>query len=388
MTKIVLNTSAIIFLCASFLIHEYNDSFKIKNRNNNSYALVASVAKKINGEEKWGVIDHNEKTIIPFEYDYIGHFRGCYTIVLKNEHGKLKNAVIDVRNEIIFSFVPNEDIGYSDIIENKWVLYATNIADDMRMGMVDINGRDILTNEFTMLFRGGSSNSIIYMKEREMGILEIDKGTVKKILYGNFTFIEHSHEDIYIVCMREKGRNRCGYMGLDGLWVIKPRYRRAFQFREGRAYVEYVENGIIKRAIIDEKGDKIYIFNKGERCCSLKDCYYSSGLLPICQDDGGIKYVDKQGKTRLEFKEALSGYPFSEGVSLIFFDEGFTYINREGKRLTDTYYDGASSFQNGYAAVLHSGKWGYINNEGRFHIPYTYNNARLFVKVPKRCFSK
>ena len=68
------------------------------------------------------------------------------------------------------------------------------------------------------------------------------------------------------------------------------------------------------------------------------------------------------------------------GLALAQKDNKWGYIDKDGRTVIDFIYDGASSFsENGLAAVFTGGKYGYIDKNGKKVIPFEYTNAGKFA---------
>lgn len=94
--------------------------------------------------------------------------------------------------------------------------------------------------------------------------------------------------------------------------------------------------------------------------------------------------VDKEGKAKGDKKYndvIMDDDGFCSNQKCIFVKENKEYrlINTKGKRIGKLSFDDAKAFsEDGYAAVCHEGKWGFVNTEGELVIDYTYEDAQSF----------
>ena len=94
--------------------------------------------------------------------------------------------------------------------------------------------------------------------------------------------------------------------------------------------------------------------------------------------------VDKDGKVKGDRKYdgvITDESGFCSNQKCIFVKEKKEYhlINTKEKRIGKLSFDDAKAFpEEGYAAVCHDGKWGFVDAEGELVIDYTYENAESF----------
>lgn len=133
-----------------------------------------------------------------------------------------------------------------------------------------------------------------------------------------------------------------GYINHSGKWVVKPIYKGAWSFAQGRGRIRVL--------------------------------------------DGKYGYVDTLGLLVIDtFWD--EGADFSEGIALVRKDNRFQYIDRKGKLITPDSWDMAFSFKNLYARVSNGGWWGLIDHRGKLIIPAQYDgmgqieNNRIPVQI-------
>lgn len=111
---------------------------------------------------------------------------------------------------------------------------------------------------------------------------------------------------------------------------------------------------------------------------------FAEGLAAVKTDDG-FQFIDHDGKPVTDARFA-SAEPFSEGFALVSTiasasdsrSVGVFFIGRTGIPLSGDVYSAAFSFREGLAPVLSGGKWGYIDRSGRIVIEPQFEAASQF----------
>ncbi len=187
-----------------------------------------------------------------------------------------------------------------------------------------------------------------------------------------------------------KINNKCGFIDPKGRFSIQPKYEYAGNFSEGLAGVSINE----KYGFIDTKGNLV-IDLKYNRI----DEGFSEGLASI-KDNIGHAYIDKRGEIifRINHK-ALFAYKFVDDRAMIrlnLFE--WICIDKKGNRLNEAIFLAANNFSEGLASVMvngslvmaeedldkgmtmqMNGKWGFIDNSGKFVIEPKYDEATSFI---------
>ena len=197
--------------------------------------------------------------------------------------------------------------------------------------------------------------------------------------------------------------DQCGYINVQGEWVILPRFDSASDF---------AANGL---AAARENGKSGYINTQGEWVIPPK--FYSTqpfadnGLAEVYEEkDGKPRYINAKGKwvTRSEWGWYISGGDVPIPMPIRFSSNGlaaakgnwgytieqaelksrqqrsgesmkFGYINAKGKWVIPPRFDHASNFAaNGLASAGKNGKSGYINAQGKWVIPPKFDTAGHF----------
>lgn len=212
--------------------------------------------------------------------------------------------------------------------------------------------------------------------------------------------------------------NIYGYVGVDGEWVIKPRFKRTFDFSgsDNRAVVVDAATG--RYGLIDEKGNwvaeplylsmddsvsmglvaaqdaSIYLWGYLDQSGNwaippqyAKADRFSENNLAAVKDveSGSYGCIDNHGNWVIEAKFARigsysqNGYaPAKDSATNL-----FGYIDTQGTWIIEPQFGLANSFDNelGYAGVkdASTGLWGYIDQEGEWLIEPRFGAAYGFT---------
>lgn len=158
-----------------------------------------------------------------------------------------------------------------------------------------------------------------------------------------------------------------GFIDKTGRFVIEPPLGAVFSFYDGRAWTG--KDG--KNGFIDRTGN----FTAIDFTLSDAPGKFSEGLARV-STGGDDAFIDSSGKlvTR-KFDYALD---FSQGLSAVFIDRKWGYIDKTGKFVIEPQFEQADSFSQGLAVVKTGNKWGYIDRTGKFVIEPKFDEARSF----------
>jgi hypothetical protein len=135
---------------------------------------------------------------------------------------------------------------------------------------------------------------------------------------------------------------RWGFIDANGKVVIEPRFRRAYDFEDGLAWV---------------------------------------------QTDKGVVYINAEGKAVFAPPDHARMRQFSEGLAAFELKDKWGFLNRQGKVIVQPKYDDVSRFSEGLAAVnvgaisigfprpdtRRGGRWGFIDKMGRLVVPIRFD---------------
>ncbi len=235
---------------------------------------------------KYGFIDESGHAVIKPRYDFAHHFsEGLAAVLIGKSWGYIGPA-----GEI--KIQPTFRQAY--VFSNGRAFVTSN---DNRTGFIDTSGNFITAENYAKRETSPSLPESLYASEPD------ENGLI-------------------------------GFMNLDGVPVIPPRFTDASEFSEGLAAVREKE----RWGYINEKGEWV--------------------LTPT-------------------YKNAAE---FSDGRAAVELENGYTFIDRDGNPLFDKRYSGLGMYtaDKTPAADLHSKKWGFINAAGDFVIEPRYDGPNYF----------
>lgn len=350
-------------------------------------------------------------------YEKVGDFHEGLAMVVNN--GK-----VGVINKMGIEVVPckyDEKYSYRDFSEGFAVVFKGAYC-----GYIDKSGKEI-----TKLVYADANNfkegMALVTKAGKKGFID---NTGKEVIPPSYDYAHDFSEGLAAVCKNDKW----GYIDKSGKEVISLSYSGAGDYSEGLAAVSNGEKcGYIDKSgkiiipfkflsgepfsegiaqvytngnfYIDKTGDKISEeywvtspFKDGMAVVSRDSKFWlinrsgetltipggieslSEGLFLIYKDNG--KYIaDKNGKQMYSFKYDDAVYPhmFKEGYLIVQKGDGYGFIDTNGKELVPCVYEEASPFSDGLAVVKSGGVIGVINKEGES--TYDYSSETIKTRI-------
>lgn len=163
----------------------------------------------------------------------------------------------------------------------------------------------------------------------------------------------HFYESRAIV----SGKERQGYIDLNGHLVIDTVFDVAFNFKEGRAKVKL--DG--KYGFIDQQGRVIGEIKYDQAC------YFYDGMAQVIQNDK-CGYINLEGEEIIplvyDYWQGELYSSFHNSLVRVRINEKFGILDKKGNAITPVKYDDILPFYNKYAIVLLNDKMGLIDEEG------------------------
>ena len=191
---------------------------------------------RLNG--KWGIIDWNNRIIIPFEYDRISEeFTGERFIVARDGLRGLAN-----KHGIIFQ--PKYPQIEPELILDRYIqINDGNTIDSLkRYGLIDTSGKLVLPTIYNDIsVNRAFGNLIILTKDNMCGIFSTTAGKIilpleytpasgRLILkFSGDKYLEL--ENMTCVFLRKKGK--VGWLDKNGKWIFKPKYNLLIEVSRG-----------------------------------------------------------------------------------------------------------------------------------------------------------
>jgi hypothetical protein len=335
----------------------------------------------------WGFVDTAGKEIIPQEYSFANDFINDIAIVQKNN----KWGFIDVKNKKLLDFKyddiefltnTNEQILRLYINQNKWGLIDTlgnaiipvvyedigeanegfvPVKKNGLWGFTDQNGKLIIPCQYEAA-KGFHQGLAAVRKNRKWGYINSFNNIMIPLNYKSVGDFKNG-----LAWFRES--YKYGYIESSGKVIIKAQFDKTENFEDNIARVK-TENGW---GIIDKTGNFIlrpkyeYISNFNE---------FDLAVIKI----GTNKYsfIDREG-IRVTTKRFRKVSVFREGLAGVQLNDNWGFIDSLGQIVISPKYKRISSFHSGLAAAkLSNNKWGYINKTGKLVIEAEFSKCLNF----------
>ena len=329
---------------------------------------------KIQKEGKYGLINLEEKEILPAGYDEITELPGVENTILiskdgnygiVNEEGKI---IIEPQYAEITNFGEEANAGF--IVKNS----------EGKYGLIDITNNKVLETKYDKISK--THNGDYYV---------VTEGGTQKVVKKDGTESLSTENEIISILKNTEGviyktsENKYGIMNLSGENIIEANYDELEEAKTGM-FIAKKDN---KYGIIDEKNETKLDFNNQSIIYNEKGDFYITedenynnkilnnnyetkleGILTDIDDEKG--YIElKQGEEykyyNFKFEEQKEEDIFTNNTLFVDKKDGkYGLIDKKGKTVVEYIYDDIIR-QNefGYVAVKKDGKWGAIDRSGK-----------------------
>src|SRR5690554_6370261 len=267
---------------------------------------------------KYGVLDANLNTVLPFIYNNIDTYQKPYYVY----HEEKGTAIFDDDFIELFPF-KYKFVRYITQPYNGY-LYTTK---EGFSGLVGIKGKHII-EEKPFYIRPISKNLFaVNVKNNRYNtksfyLMDEDLNKVQDFTFDSFRFITPE-----IILFNDR---KSGLMDTKGTVILPAEYNSIVYYEENKVFIVKISQ------------------------------YGATGML------------DKDLKTiiPIEYDEIKAGK--NSDLFLISKDKKHGFVNAKGKIVIDMIYDVADVFSEGLAPVVKDGKWGCINEQGEVVIDYRF----------------
>lgn len=292
-----------------------------------------------NGKE--GMIDGNNKIIIPFEYSNIGKFYnvGAYNMAWVEQDGKYGIYNIDGTViqpwDIEKAYVMNENSGTSYLTFDDFPDPSTPYIHIVVNGMTGVlSGK---TYKTVIPCKYGYISPVInerafYKANNKWGIMDIQNNSIQEAIYNKikinnnmlseaFTPDGTFHDNMYVFIGDKQGM-------ID---------------KNGKAFipVKYDSLGVFSENMIVAKCGNLYgyINSNGEECIPLTYSHadnFSEGLAAVKNEKGKYLFIDASGVMVIKPHEYDRVGHFQNGTCKVYRKDKVWEIDREGKKVKDS----------------------------------------------------
>ncbi len=276
---------------------------------------------------KYGVLDADLKTVLPFDYNNIDTYRKPHYAY----HEEKGTAIFDENFKELFPF-KYQTVRY---ITNPYHAYWY-LTKDGFSGVVNKRGKQIIEEKPFWIEPISPNLFAVRVKidkhknyaTAPYYLMDKDLNKINDFSFNFFQFL--TPQVILFSKNRTVSNNRIGLMDTEGTILLPAEYNRIMYDDENEAYIIKVSQ------------------------------YGATGML------------NKDLKTiiPIEYDEIKAGK--NSDLFLISKDKKYGFVNAKGEIVIDMIYDGADVFSEGLAPVLKDGKWGFINEKGKVVIDFQF----------------
>ena len=304
-----------------------------------SYSKDAPMRATYNGKE--GMIDGNNKIIIPFEYSNIGKFYnvGAYNMAWVEQDGKYGIYNIDGTViqpwDIEKAYVMNENSGTTYLTFDDFPDSSTPYIHIVGNGMTGVlSGK---TYKTVIPCKYGYISPIInerafYKANNKWGIMDIQNNSIQDAIYDKIKINNNWLSDAFTT----EG------IFQDNMYVFIGD-KQGMIDKNGKAFipVKYDSLGVFSENMIVAKCGNLYgyINSNGEECIPLTYSHadnFSEGLTAVKNEKGKYLFIDASGVMVIKPHEYDRVGHFQNGTCKVYRKDKVWEIDREGKKVKDS----------------------------------------------------
>lgn len=301
-----------------------------------SYSKDAPMRATYNGKE--GMIDGNNKIIIPFEYSNIGKFYnvGAYNMAWVEQDGKYGIYNIDGTViqpwDIEKAYVMNENSGTTYLTFDDFPDPSTPYIHIVVNGMTGVlSGK---TYKTVIPCKYGYISPVInerafYKANNKWGIMDIQNNSIQDAIYDKIKINNNWLSDAFTT----EG------IFQDNMYVFIGD-KQGMIDKNGKAFipVKYDSLGVFSENMIVVKCGNLYgyINSNGEECIPLKYSHadnFSEGLAAVKNEKGKYLFIDASGVMVIKPHEYDRVGQFQNGTCKVYRKDKVWEIDREGKKV-------------------------------------------------------
>ena len=304
-----------------------------------SYSKDALMRATYNGKE--GMIDGNNKIIIPFEYSNIGKFYnvGAYNMAWVEQDGKYGIYNIDGTViqpwDIEKAYVMNENSGTTYLTFDDFPDPSTPYIHIVVNGMTGVlSGK---TYKTVIPCKYGYISPVInerafYKANNKWGIMDIQNNSIQDAIYDKIKINNNWLSDAFTT----EG------IFQDNMYVFIGD-KQGMIDKNGKAFipVKYDSLGVFSENMIVAKCGNLYgyINSNGEECIPLTYSHadnFSEGLAAVKNEKGKYLFIDASGVMVIKPHEYDRVGHFQNGTCKVYRKDKVWEIDREGKKVKDS----------------------------------------------------
>ncbi len=308
---------------------------------------------QVQKNQLWGYIDLTGEVAIPMLFEYAGDFsEGLAPAMQGGKWGYIDEAgdfVIEPKYPLCWPFAEGRAI----------------VETGEAVGAVDRRGDWVVTPEYDEASAGFSEGIAFFARDGRYACVDLHGQAITPCRFESWSDFSEG-----LASTRETLGGPSCYIGRDGRVAIARRFRVAYSFSEGLAFIQTLDGefGFVDHSggLAIAYGDMTYV-GMGE---------FSEGVAPVrlpdsedLSEDRPCIFIDHQGRQAVP-GEFYSACQFSDGMACVRMerDGPWGYIDRTGGFRVAPRFGGGDLFRHGVARVARFGasgdEFGWINCDG------------------------
>ena len=288
---------------------------------------------------KKGMIDSQNKIIIPFEYSKVGnpcHTSNGYSIIWVEKDGKLgiynddgkELQPCDIDKAYILTEYNSIELSYTDCPSTDYIYIVRN-------GLTGLISGSTFETIIPCMYEHLSpikSNKAFYKVNGKWGIIDTSNKTIQLAIYDNVeidgsTLSEQKMPSMAFQSnMYVRNNGKVGMLKANGEDFIPVKYDSLGMYSDNMLVAKVGD----KYGFLNEEGKESvpFVYSQAHN--------YSEGLAAVVNENGKYLFIDKSGNVTIKPKEYDRVDNFQNGTCKVYRKDKVWEIDREGKKVKDS----------------------------------------------------
>lgn len=288
---------------------------------------------------KKGMIDSQNKIIIPFEYSNVGnpcHTSNGYSIIWVEKDGKLgiynddgkKLQPCDIDKAYILTEYNSIELSYTDCPSTDYIYIVRN-------GLTGLISGSTFETIIPCMYEYLSpikTSKAFYKANGKWGIIDTNNKTIQLAIYDNVeidgsTLSEQKMPSMTFQSnMYVRNNSKVGMLKANGEDFIPVKYDSLGMYSDNMLVAKIGD----KYGFLNEEGKESvpFVYSQAHN--------YSEGLAAVVNENGKYLFIDKSGNVTIKPKEYDRVDNFQNGTCKVYRKDKVWEIDREGKKVKDS----------------------------------------------------